>query len=164
MTPSVPFLRKFLLLVINKLGSVDSGEKAKGSATAAEQKREEKKWLKSWTSQEWMHPSLANRRHKYRGYILPMTINKNFLKNNLNLTAELNNPSLDNNAQSILVSTLSKHNQRVKEFEANEGISRKENEEAAIRLNNIVKTNKDDWNIASNKLQKLKKKMNEDTA
>ncbi len=67
---------------------------------------------------------------------------------------------LHNNTQSILNSTLSKHNQRVKEFEANQGISRKQNEEAALRLNNIVKANKDDWTIASNKLLKLKKKIN----
>lgn len=159
MSPSVPFLRRFLLLVINKLGSAEGGEKARG-ASAAEQKKDEKKWLKSWTGQEWTHPALANRRHKYRGYVLPMTINKNFLKNNLNLTAELNNPRLENNAQSVLVATLSRHDQRVREFEANEGISRKENEEAAIRLSNIVKTNREDWNIAANKLQKLRKKMN----
>lgn len=69
---------------------------------------------------------------------------------------------LANNTQAVLSCTLAKHNQRVKEFEANEGISRKENEEAALRLNNIVKTNKDDWNINTNKLQKLKKKINED--
>lgn len=164
MTPSVPFLRKFLLLVINKLGSAEGGEKAKGAAAAAGQRREEKKWLKSWTGQEWTHPALANHRQKYRGYVLPMTINKNFLKHNLNLTAELSNPMLANNAQSLLVATLARHNQRVREFEANEGISRKENEEAAVRLNNIVRTNKDDWNIAANKLQKLRKKINEDTA
>jgi hypothetical protein len=116
MNPSIPFLRKFLLIVINKLGSVDSLEKGKGGAGSgsAEKQREEKKELRNWLSQEWLHPSLATRRHKYRGHILPLTINKNFLKNNVNLTSELNNPLLNNNVQSILGSTLSKHNQRVK--------------------------------------------------
>jgi hypothetical protein len=35
---------------------------------------------------------------------------------------------LANNAQAVLTCTLARHNQRVREFEANEGISRKENE------------------------------------
>ena len=63
------------------------------------------------------------------------------------------------NTQSILNSTEDKLNQRVKEFEANEGFSRKEHEESQLRLQNIIKVNKDDWLITGNKLQKLKKKV-----
>lgn len=120
MNPSVPFLRKFLLIIINKLGSTDGQEKGKsGGAEGRDKPREERQALKNWIGQEWIHPALEVRRQKYRGYVLPMTINKNFLKNNVNLTAELNNSMLANNAQTVLTCTLAKHNQRVKEFEAN---------------------------------------------
>ncbi len=87
MNPSVPFLRRFLLIVINKLGSAegqDRGGKAVGPESEA---RAERQALRVWAGQEWMHPALAVRRHKYRGYVLPITINKNLLKNNINLTA-----------------------------------------------------------------------------
>lgn len=89
MNPSVPFLRKFLLLIINKLGTTDGQDKSRGGTGTEERDkpREERKALKAWVAQEWLHPSLAVRRQKYQGYVLPMTINKNFLKNNVNLTA-----------------------------------------------------------------------------
>ena len=41
------------------------------------------------------------------------------LKNNVNITAELNNPLLSCNNQAILNAISDKLNQRVKEFEAN---------------------------------------------
>ena len=34
-------------------------------------------------------------------------------------------------------------------------------EEAQVKLQNIVRSNKEDWNISSNKLQKIKKKIAE---
>jgi hypothetical protein len=71
---------------------------------------------------------MQQKKSKYRGYLLPLTINKNMLKNNINLTHELNNTHLKANTHSILNSTEDKLNQRVKEFEANEGFSRKEHE------------------------------------
>lgn len=67
-----------------------------------------------WLNEEWIHPSLVSKRPKYKGYILPMTINKNLLKNNINLTAELNNPLLLQNTQSIINLTVAKHTQRVR--------------------------------------------------
>lgn len=87
MNPSVPFLRRFLLLVINKLGSADTQDRGGRAAGGEGKPRAEREKLRGWAEQEWVHPALAIRRQKYRGYVLPMTINKNFLKNNINLTA-----------------------------------------------------------------------------
>ena len=48
-----------------------------------------------------------------------MTINKAILKNNVNLSAELDNPLLKGNTECILNQTAAKLDQRVREFEAN---------------------------------------------
>lgn len=161
MNPSIPFLRKFILTLINKLGSIEGTERPKQSQKNQYKQdgKVQKQLLKNWLNEEWIHPSMLPKKAKYRGYLLPLTINKNMLKNNINLTHQLNNTHLKANTQSILNSTEDKLNQRVKEFEANEGFSRKEHEESQLRLQNIIKVNKDDWLITGNKLQKLKKKV-----
>ena len=107
MNPSVPFLRKFVLNVINKFGQGDNLDKSK-AITRKEtdtSKNEEKLKQKMWMKQEWIHPSLATKKKKYKGYLLPMTINKSMLKNNVNLTSEFNNSALQGNVQSILSQT-----------------------------------------------------------
>lgn len=117
MNPSVPFLRKFLLALINKLASGEGQEKGRSrTKQQTGQAKEGSTELRGWLGQEWIHPSLSVKRPKYKGFILPLTINKNLLKNNVNLSSELANPHLAGNVQSILASTLSKHGQRVREF------------------------------------------------
>ena len=116
MNPTVPFLRKFILNVINKFSQTDQLEKSKimPRKEADNSKNEEKLKQKLWLKLEWIHPSLTEKKKKYRGCLIPMTINKNMLKNNVNLTAELDNSALKGNVRSILSQTEAKFNQRVK--------------------------------------------------
>ena len=119
----------------------------------------EKVKQKLWLKQEWIHPFLIQPQKKFKGFLLPLTINKNMLKNNINLTHQFGNQGLRGNVPSILAQTEAKLKQRVKQFEANEGFSRRQFEESQIRLQNIVKINKEDWLIGENKLQRIKKKI-----
>jgi hypothetical protein len=52
----------------------------------AQNPKEERKQLQKWLKEEWIHPALTAKRQKYKGYILPLTVNKNMLRNNINIT------------------------------------------------------------------------------
>ena len=89
MNPSPPFLRRFLLTLINKLSSGDPQERGKkGQARPGEVGVEAgKKSFREWVQREWVHPAMARPKAKYAGHRLPVTISKAILKNQTNLTA-----------------------------------------------------------------------------
>jgi hypothetical protein len=89
-----------------------------------------------------------------------LIVNKKSIK--ANIIPNLLRSSIKNNSISILSNAVNKNIYKQKELEQNAGILRKKPEETGLNQSQLIASNFEDWNMAEQKLNKIKRKIEKD--